>query len=74
MEMFETIIGNEQISVIFLYGARYQQWSMNEKYYISLKYMVTEIRNTKGFSKSWNDSKEIISFRIKFFFLEKTKK
>lgn len=73
MEMFETIIGNEQISVIFLYGARYQQWSMYEKYYISLKYMVTEIRNTKGFSKSWNDSKEIISFRIKFF-LEKTKK
>lgn len=68
MEMFETIIGNEQISVIFLYGARYQQWSMYEKYYISLKYMVTEIRNTKGFSKSWNDSKEIISFRIKFFF------
>lgn len=68
MEMFETIIGNEQISVIFLYDARYQQWSMYEKYYISLKYMVTEIRNTKGFSKSWNDSKEIISFRIKFFF------
>lgn len=68
MEMFETIIGNEQISVIFLYGARYQQWSMYEKYYISLKYMVTEIKNTKGFSKSWNDSKEIISFRIKFFF------
>lgn len=68
MEMFETIIGNEQISVIFLYGARYQRWSMYEKYYISLKYMVTEIKNTKGFSKSWNDSKEIISFRIKFFF------
>lgn len=56
MEMFETIIGNEQISVIFLYDARYQQWSMYEKYYISLKYMVTEIKNTKGFSKSWNDS------------------
>lgn len=36
----------------FLYGARYQQLSMYEKYYISLKYMVTEIRNTKGFSKS----------------------
>lgn len=48
MEMFETIIGNEQISVIFFVWCKISY----EKYYISLKYMVTEIRNTKGFSKS----------------------
>lgn len=28
---------------------------MYEKYYISLKYMVIEIRNIKGFFKFWND-------------------
>lgn len=47
---------------------------MYEKYYISLKYMVIEIRNIKGFFKFWNDLKEIILFCIKFFFLEKIKK
>lgn len=41
---------------------------MYEKYYISLKYMVIEIRNIKGFFKFWNDLKEIILFCIKFFF------
>lgn len=42
---------------------------MYEKYYISLKYMVIEIRNIKGFFKFWNDL--FIYYKGNYFILYK---